>query len=147
MQFKTTRKTDDGKFEVDSDGSSDEAMNLSAFTITELSRLHSQIAAMLPDVAKMDLHRELATQYAVVKEFQQDVLVNPEIPANQVAQCMNVTVSALGHLIKLQESLERVETFKKMETCLIEAVAVLPEEAKVKFFEEYEAMGLDKGLF
>lgn len=121
-------------------------LDLSSLTVGQLSQLRDEINALLPDTGKMDLHKELATQYTLVKQYQSEVLDNDEVPPNQVAQVMNSTVAALAQLIKLQEALERVEAFKKMETCLIEAVTLLPEEARTKFFDEYEAMAMSRGI-
>jgi hypothetical protein len=119
---------------------------LSDLTVAELLAMREEINSLLPDTATMDLHKELASQFAIVKQYQADVMLNDKVPPNQIAQCMNTTVATLGQLIKMQESLERAEAFKKMETCLIEAVLLLPEEAKLKFYAEYEALALDKGL-
>lgn len=121
-------------------------LDLSGLSIGQLSQLRDEVTDLLPDTGKMDLHKELATQYILIKEYQSEVRENNEVPPNQVAQVMNSTVAALAQLIKLQEALERVEAFKKMETCLIEAVTLLPEPARVKFFDEYEAMASSRGI-
>ena len=121
-------------------------IDLGSMSLVELVALRDDINSVLPDTTKMDLHQELSTQYMIVKDYQSTVVNSDSIPVNQVAQVMNSTVAALGQLIKMQESLERVETFKKMERCLIEAVTLLPEAAREKFFSEYEALALDKGL-
>lgn len=121
-------------------------VDLALLSPVELVQLRSDIDKLLPDTSSMDLHRELAVQYALVKAYQAEVQDNDDVPPNQVAQVMNTTVATLAQLIKLQESLERAETFKKMEGCLIEAVSLLPDEAKAKFFEEYEALAASKDL-
>jgi len=121
-------------------------VDLGSLTLEQLSKLRDEINELLPDTGRMDLHKELATQYRIIKNYQSDVLQDTETPANQVAQVMNATVSALGQLIKMQESLERVEAFKAMESCLIEAVGLLPDDAKARFLDEYEEMAQTKGL-
>lgn len=132
--------------ELDVPKSSSTVMDLSGLSIAQLSSLRDDINDLLPDTGKMDLHRELATQYALIKEYQAEVLDNDETAPNQVAQVMNSTVAALGHLIKLQESLEREETLKKMETCFFEAVKLMPDDAKERFFEEYALLASKEGL-
>lgn len=112
----------------------------------QLRALKAEIEDLLPDTGSMNLHRELADQFAAVKKYQRDVLDDEDVEPNKVASVMNAVTSTLGHLIKMQESLERAETFKKMELCLIEAVGLLPEEARLKFFQDYEVLAGSKGL-
>ena len=121
-------------------------LDLSGLSVSQLSELRDEVTALLPDTRQMDLHKELATQYVLVKQYQAEVLSNTEIPANQVAQCLNTTVATLGHLIKLQESLEREEQLKKMEGCFFEAIKTLPDETKDLFFEEYALIAHREGL-
>lgn len=121
-------------------------MDLGALSVTQLSQLRDDINAVLPTTDKMDLHRELATQYAVIKEYQTSSLGNEEVPPNQMAQIMNSTVAALAQLIKLQETLKREETFKMMEGLMLEAVTMMDEEAREHFFKGYEELAKAKGL-
>lgn len=120
--------------------------HLHTLTKLELVTLRDEIHQLLPDSRAMDLHRELSEQYHTLKEFQLDYLSEENIDPSRVATIMNATTTTLGQLIKLQESLDRAEQMKKLESCMIEAVALLPAEAKDRFFHEYEALALNYGL-
>lgn len=97
-------------------------------------------------LSNMNLEHELLVQYQTVKDLQDDVLNNDDIPANQKAQVSNAVASTLGQLIKMQTELDRETRLKLMETCLIEAIQTLPVETKDAFFREYERMAAQAGL-
>lgn len=121
--------------------------DLSLLTESQLRSLRAEIDELLPNTGSMNLHQELADQYKAVKRFQEEVLSGDlEDEPQKVASVMNAVTSTLGQLIKMQENLERIETFKKMEACLIEALSLLPEETREKFFDDYENLARERGL-
>lgn len=122
--------------------------DLSLLTESQLRSLRAEIDELLPNTKSMNLHQELADQYKAVKKFQEEVLYSGDLEdePQKVASVMNAVTSTLGQLIKMQENLERIETFKKMEACLIEALNLLPEETREKFFDDYENLARERGL-
>ena len=103
----------------------------------EENRMHS--------LGDINLEHELMSQYAKVKKLQTDVLIDDSVPANQRAQVANAVASTLQQLIKMQVDLQRDERLKKIEGALLEAVALLPDEARDLFFTEYEKIAKTKG--
>ena len=118
-------------------------MNLS--TLIDLKR---RIDSYLPAMALKDvnLEEELLTQFALVKDLQSITMSDMDIPANQKAQVAGQVAAVLKQLVEMQMSLSREEEFKKMEQALLEAVGLLSEDAKAKFFDEYELLARKSGV-
>jgi uncharacterized protein (UPF0147 family) len=116
----------------------------------ELQALYKEIGDVLgvepSTVDDLNLEFELVEQYGKTKDLMDEVLTDVTVPANQRAQVANAVVTALSHLVKLQEDLRREETLKIMESCLVESLKVLPEATKAQFFDEYARLATKAGL-
>ena len=110
--------------------------------------LKRRIDSYLPAMALKDvnLEEELLTQFALVKDLQSVTMSDMDIPANQKAQVAGQVAAVLKQLVEMQMSLSREEEFKKMEQALLEAVGLLPDDAKAKFFDEYELLARKSGV-
>lgn len=122
--------------------------SLARMTESELRALRSEIVVLLPkdELGSLNLEEELVSQYRKAKKLMDEVIDDPDTPANQKAQVCNSVVTTLGQLVKMQEDLQREQTFKIMESCLIEAIKTLPDSIKDGFFVEYERMAKKAGL-
>lgn len=127
-----------------------DSYGLGGLSKSELRALYKEVGEMLGEtpasVGEMNLEAELVEQYIKTKDLVDDVLADSETPANQRAMVCNSVVSTLGQLVKLQEDLQREETLKIMESCLVEAIKTLPEDVKSEFFREYERLATKAGL-
>lgn len=113
----------------------------------ELRALRAEIDRVLPPstMDSLNLESELVEQFLQVKGLQSIALNNSEIPLNQRSQLAGQVAGTLGQLVKMQIDLQRDERLKKIEFALIEAVQTLPDEAKERFFVEYEKIALRVG--
>lgn len=138
-----TREAEDVVNALDSYG-------LGSLSKAELRSLYKEVGEILGEspssVSEMNLEAELVEQYIKTKDLVDDVLADDEVPANQRAMVCNSVVTTLGQLVKLQEDLQREETLKIMESCLVEAIKTLPDEPKAEFFREYERLAVKSGL-
>lgn len=121
---------------------------LESFSEDELRKLMIEVQTLLPPntLDSLNLERELVEQFQKVKCLQDSITNDKSVLTNQKAQVCNSIVAALAKLVQMQEDLRRQETLKIMESCLIEVVKTLPEEAKVAFFAEYERLAEKAGL-
>jgi len=121
---------------------------LSHMSVAELLDLKQKIDGYLPagGLKDINLERELLQQFAVLKELQASVIQDGETPANQKAQVAGQLAAILRQIVDLQIKLSREEEFKMMETCLVEAVSLLPEDGRKVFFEEYAVLARRSGL-
>ena len=102
--------------------------------------LFEQVKASLPatSLAEMNLEQECVLLFLSSKQLMQDVLVEEDIAANQKAQVANTCAANLRELVKMQMSLYTSERMKAIELSLTRVLKSLPEEAQMKFFDEYE---------
>lgn len=116
---------------------------LKTMTIAELSGLRDKITSLLPAAAlkDVDLERELVIQFAVVKELQNDVLVDRDVPANQKAQVASQVASTLQQMVKMQAEYYNAERFKAVESAVIRAMKRMPLELAQEFLRDYEQIG------
>lgn len=114
----------------------------------DLRRLRGEVDKLLPPdtLDSLNIEAELVGQYRKAKLLYDDVVDDKDIPANQKAQCANSVVATLGQLIKLQEDLQREQSFKLMEECLVEALKAVPESVRDAFYAEYERLATKAGL-
>jgi len=129
------------------DAQPDLGPSLSDLSEKELRKLRADVDALLPrgGLDGLNLEQELVDQYHAVKGLQEEVLTDQDTPANQRAQCAGQVVSTLQKLIDLQVDMQRDERLKKIERTLLEAIAFLPEDAKTKFFADYESFAAKSG--
>ena len=121
---------------------------IDGLSVAELRALRREIEQRLPkdDIGELDLEQELVGQYREVKALMSVVIDDMDTPANQKAQVANSVVSTLAQLVKMQEDLRREETFKLMESCLVEALKALPDETREAFYVEYDRLAKKAGL-
>jgi len=120
---------------------------LAEMSPADLRRLRGEIDRLLPDKSLdgLNLEDELIQQYHAVKELQDSVLTDSEVPPNQRAQVAGQVASTLQKLIDCQIDMKRDERLKKIEGALLEAIVTLPDEAKDAFFIEYAKIAESKG--
>lgn len=117
--------------------------------IESLIRYRSEIDALLPStkLKDVDVESELVLQLRLAQAFQARCLDNDEgIPVNQLAQALNSTSAIIEKLAKLQIDLAASENLKRMESALIKALDLLPDEAKEVFFENYGKVAAEEGI-
>ena len=94
---------------------------------------------ILPDnLETINLNGELLANYAAIKRFLNEI--DPDTPANQVAQVHNSMNAALEKLIKMQEQVYNIERLKKIEQAVVDCMRKCPENVQDMFFKEYERM-------
>jgi hypothetical protein len=89
-------------------------------------------------LADLNLEHELVRQFNVVRGMQDDVLSDPDVPANQKAQVANAVASTIKQLVETQEKYYNQERLKKIEAGLIKVLGKLPAEAAAEFLDIYE---------
>lgn len=114
----------------------------------ELRALRAEIDRILPPegVGGLNIEHELVSLFRETKLLLQTIKTDSDTPVNQKAQVANSMAGTLGQLVKLQEDLRREETLKLMESCLIDSLKALPDEARDGFFAEYEKQAKKAGL-
>lgn len=106
-----------------------------------LLALRQKVEAALPARSLRDLNmaQELVLQMQALQCLQQRTLEDPEVPANQAAQCANALSSSLAGLSKMQSEVYTSERLKRVEAILIQCLNTLPMETQTAFLAEYEA--------
>lgn len=87
---------------------------------------------------------ELATLYLSAKKLLNNVITDPEVPANQRAQVMNTCLSALERITKTRTDLYNSERIRLIEQTLIRVLGEVDASIKEAFIEKYED-ALDRG--
>jgi hypothetical protein len=110
--------------------------------VDELLRLRGEIEQRLPALAlkDLDLEKELVLQFLASQRLQAKVLTQADTPANQKAQVANALASSLAALAKFQTEVHSSERMKRIEIALIDAINLLPNEAKEAFLTAYAAI-------
>lgn len=123
-------------------------VNLDAMSEAEMRRLATRLASRLPQnsLNGLNLEAEMVTQLRVVKNLQDEVIHDSEIPANQRAQVASQVASVLQQLVKMQVDLKRDEQLKRLENALLKAVATLPQDSQEAFFDTYRELAITEGV-
>lgn len=123
-------------------------VNLDAMSEAEMRRLATRLASRLPQnsLNGLNLEAEMVTQLRVVKNLQDEVIHDSEIPANQRAQVASQVASVLQQLVKMQVDLKRDEQLKRLENALLKAVATLPQDSQEVFFDTYRELAITEGV-
>ena len=110
---------------------------------SDLRKLRGEIDRLLPERALSDIDtaKELVEQYMKVKELQDSVLYDEDVPANQRAQCAGQVASTLQQLVKMQTDFYTAERFRAIENLLIKYLRKMPLDVAAQFVAEYERMG------
>lgn len=114
--------------------------NWSINTVAELIRFRDEITAALPpiELGKLNLEEEMLLQYHALRELQNDVMSDDEVPVNQRAQVANTVAATLKTLGDQQISLYTTERYKAIENLLIRHLSKQPEAFAEKFLAEYK---------
>lgn len=96
------------------------------------------LVSVAKTLQELNLESELLEQYAKVKELQDHVMHDPEIPANQKAQVANSVASTIKMLVESQEKYYSQERFKRIEATLVRVMKTWPPEQAEAFLVEYE---------
>jgi len=92
------------------------------------------VALTLMDI---DMEQELLLQYHSLRVLQSKVIESESVPVNQIAQVCNSLSGTLAKVSDLQNSTYDSERLKKIESILIRALRLLPEEPCAAFLDEY----------
>ena len=113
-----------------------------------LVAIRDAIDRILPhkSLSDLNLEEEAVAQLRVTKTLQSDIIDDPDIPANQKAQVINATASAIQNLVRMQVDLKRDEQLKRMEHALLKAISTLPSDTQNDFFKTYELLAISAGV-
>lgn len=116
--------------------------NWSINTVTELVRFRDEITAALPpiELGKLNLEEEMLLQYHALRELQNTVMADDDVPVNQRAQVANSVAATLKTLGDQQQALYTTERYKSIENLLIRHLSKQPEAFAEKFLEEYRVL-------
>ena len=92
-------------------------------------------------LSDMDMPSELIEQFRKVKDLQESVIEDDDIPANQRAQVAGAVAATLQQLIKMQTEFYTSERFRSIENLMIAYMKGLPLEQAEEFLTAYEALG------
>jgi hypothetical protein len=98
--------------------------------------------ATATSLTQLNLDYELLKRYQEAKEFLADVILDTDLPPNQVAQVMNTVATILKEIVKAQTDVHNAEKVKLMEQAMITALKTVPEEAQDLFFAEFERLSV-----
>ena len=112
----------------------------------QLLTLYARVESKLPPakLSHLNLDEELVRQLQRAKALQSAVMEDIDVAANQKAQVLNATGTALNQLINMQERLYNAERFKALELLIIEAVKAMPMAQAEKFLDAYETLAMTK---
>lgn len=106
----------------------------------------TQYAAEPTTLGDISIDRELIEVFNRVKRILIEVETDSSIPANQRAAVAATAVNTLSQITRTAEALEREKRFKLMESCLVDSLKTLPNDARELFFTEYERLARAAGL-
>ena len=136
------KRAEDIKAKIDGHALLDKSL-LENMAQSDLRKLRGEIDRLLPERALSDIDtaKELVEQYMKVKELQDSVLYDEDVPANQRAQCAGQVASTLQQLVKMQTDFYTAERFRAIENLLIKYLRKMPLDVAAQFVAEYERMG------
>ncbi len=115
-------------------------LDLSGFSVDELESLYNKLSEVLPTKTLLDvnLEHELLLLMRKGQQLLQDVLYDPDVPANQKAQVVNSLASTLEQLTKMQVSVHDSEKIKRVEHVFSKTLKALPVEVAEFALAEYK---------
>lgn len=113
--------------------------NWAILSVAELIRFRDEITKALPpiELSKINLEEEVLMQFHALRELQNTVMEDEEVPVNQRAQVANTVGATLKTLGDQQIALYSSERFKQIENALIRQLDKLPEELAAAFLDDY----------
>ncbi len=116
-------------------------LNLDSLDQGTLLALRAQLDSLLPDMNlnNMNLEQEIVRQYKTAQALEAATLASNE-EANKKAQVLNSANAALQACVKMQSDLYTAERFKNIESRLIKALEVIPDE-HIREFLDWYALG------
>lgn len=115
-------------------------LDLSGFSVEELESLYNKLSDVLPSQTLLDvnLEHELLLLLRKGQQLLQDVLSDPDVPANQKAQVVNSLANTLEQLTKMQVSVHDSEKIKRVEQVFSKTLRALPRETAEFALDEYK---------
>jgi len=110
--------------------------------VSMLVKYRDEITQHLPatELKDFNMEQELLIQYHSVRELQNEVISDIDIPPNQRAQVANSVAAGQSKIADLQVEVYTSERFKNIEALLIRTLNKLPEEQAAEFLEGYEKL-------
>lgn len=117
-------------------------------SVAELTRHMAELRACLPPTELVDINveEELLMQYAVMKEFQTEVITDTKTAANQRSQVGSAVSKLILDIADRQKEVYSSERIKRLETALIRTCRDhMPEDACAQFLVAYERLAREMG--
>lgn len=115
-------------------------------SVAELTRHMSELRACLPptELVNINVEEQMLLQYAVMREFQEQIIADPEIAANQRAQVGSAVSKLILDIADRQKEVYASERIKRLETALIRACRDhMPEEGCQQFLMAYHRIAAE----
>jgi hypothetical protein len=93
---------------------------------------------IIHDLQAIEVSNELAGLFATAKTLLNQVVTDPEVPANQRAQVLNSVTAVLERITKTRTELYNSERIRRVEQALLRVMREQPEEIRQSFLAEYE---------
>lgn len=118
-----------------------ESLDFDTLSQEELSNLVSELSSRITNkrLADRNLEYEFETQLMHAKRLQEE-LVDLEAEPKEKIAALNAVTSVLRELTKLREGLQTIEDLRRVEAALLETIEDMPEAARGKFLDKYEAI-------
>ena len=113
---------------------------LEKLSVEQLERLQEDLLERMPHKTLLDvnLEHELLGLMRNGQKLLEDVLHDPDVPANQRAQVLNSLASTLDQLSKLQNNIYDSERIKRLEQVFTKTLKSLPVEAAELALDAYQ---------
>lgn len=113
---------------------------LEKLSVEQLERLQEDLLERLPHKTLLDvnLEHELLGLMRNGQKLLEDVLHDPDVPANQRAQVLNSLASTLDQLSKLQNNIYDSERIKRLEQVFTKTLKSLPVETAECALDTYQ---------
>lgn len=120
---------------------------LKSMSNKELLELRNRVDLELGvEIKDLNLGEELGLLFRQGKQLLEDVLDDPEVPANQKAQVFNTVKGQVDKLVATRQVVFSQERLKRFEMALLKVVNMAGNEAmKAEFLDLYGSFLEDKG--
>ena len=123
------------------------AAQLKRMSNKELLELRNQVDAELGvELKDLNLGEELGLLFRQGKQLLEDVLDDPDVPANQKAQVFNTVKGQVDKLVATRQVVFSQERLKRFEMALIKVINMAGNDTmKAEFLDLYGSFLEDKG--
>lgn len=116
-----------------------DSIDLSNYSIDELTTLKSRVDALLPsENTRLDLNQELIRQFRTLSNLLNNAITGDEAQLNHIASLQSACTTLMRQIAETQSKLYTASTIQAMEQALKEALEDLPTTSKEHFLNLYE---------